>query len=215
MGFEVIAAQPAVVNGVVVHSTNIREALATGRVEDAAALLGRPFSLTGTVQSGDGRGREIGFPTANLGPFAHATVPMDGIYATWARLGGGPPDGERHMAATSIGVRPTFGRGNERRVEAYILDFSGDIYGQKLRLEFAKRLRGEVAYSGVGPLVEQIRKDVEQTRVILSGDFSNSSSGPSGVSSFRAGAVLRHSRASPGPAGAGGNPVPSPLEGES
>jgi riboflavin kinase/FMN adenylyltransferase len=171
LGFRVMTVEPALLGGLPVSSSAIRKALAEGRVDDAGALLGRPFSLTGAVLPGDRRGRELGFPTANLGPFAHATVPMDGIYATWARLDG-ERSGERRMAATSIGVRPTFGRGNERRVEAYILDFSGDIYGQRLRLEFVKRLRGEVAYAGVGPLVEQIRKDVEQTRAVLSSNSS-------------------------------------------
>ena len=162
LGFDVISAEPAVVDGERVSSSAIRKALAEGRVGGAAAMLGRRFSLTGDVLPGDRRGRELGFPTANLGPFAHATVPMDGIYATWAWL-----DGDRHMAATSIGVRPTFGQGNERRVEAYILDFEGDIYGRRLRLEFVERLRGEVGYTGPGPLIEQIKKDVALTRAVL------------------------------------------------
>ena len=162
LGFDVVSAAAASAGGEQVSSTSVRRALAEGRVRDAAALLGRPFSLTGPVLPGDRRGRELGFPTANLGPFANATVPMDGIYATWAYLGG-----ERHMAATSIGVRPTFGQGNERRVEAYILDFERDLYGSRLRLEFVERLRGEAAYPGPGPLIEQIRKDVAQTREVL------------------------------------------------
>ncbi len=172
MGFETLVTQPAHAGGSPVSSSAIRRALAEGSVEVAAALLGRPFSLTGTVLPGDRRGHELGFPTANLGPFAHATVPKDGIYATWAYLDGalgqhGNSTGARHMAATSIGVRPTFGRGNERRVEAYILDFSKDIYGAAMRLEFVKRLRDEVAYAGLQPLIEQIRKDVEATRTVL------------------------------------------------
>lgn len=166
LGFDVVTAAAASAGGEQVSSTSVRRALAQGRVRDAAALLGRPFSLTGVVLPGDRRGRDLGFPTANLGPFAHATVPMDGIYATWAYLGGAP-GGERRMAATSIGVRPTFGQGNERRVEAYILDFNRDLYGSRLRLEFIERLRSEAAYSGPGPLTEQIRKDVAQTREVL------------------------------------------------
>ena len=175
LGFEVVVVGSALTAGAHTSSTAIRTALALGGVDEAAAMLGRHFSLTGTVQSGDRRGREIGFPTANLGPFANATVPMNGIYATWAHLGG-----EKHMAATSIGVRPTFGAGNERRVEAYILDFNRDVYGQKLKLEFVERLRGEVAYTGVGPLVEQIKKDVEQTRSVLNSDRGTPSPGGRG-----------------------------------
>lgn len=167
LGFEVLSLGPAVLNGQPVSSTAIRAALADGKVEDAARLLGRRFALTGTVLPGDRRGRELGFPTANLGPFAHATVPRDGIYATWAHLSGANGHAERHMAATSIGVRPTFGQDNERRVEAYILDFGRDIYGMTLRLEFVRRLRDEAAYTGPGLLIEQIRRDVEQTREIL------------------------------------------------
>jgi riboflavin kinase/FMN adenylyltransferase len=162
LGFDVVSAPAANAGGERVSSTSVRRALAEGRVRAAAALLGRTFSLTGDVLPGDRRGRELGFPTANLGPFAHATVPMDGIYATWAYL-----DGDRHMAATSIGVRPTFGQGNARRVEAYILDFDSDIYGRRLRLEFVERLRDEAAYTGTGQLTEQISKDVAQTREIL------------------------------------------------
>ncbi len=163
IGFDVVSAPLATLDGAPVSSSAVRRALAEGRVQDAARMLGRAFSLTGPVIAGDRRGRELGFPTANLGPFAHATLPMDGIYATWAHL-----DGTRHMSATSIGVRPTFGQQNERRVEAYILDFAQDIYGRSLRLEFVERLRGEVAYSGPGPLAEQIKKDVAQARAILS-----------------------------------------------
>jgi riboflavin kinase/FMN adenylyltransferase len=162
LNFEVATVEPAALGDVQVSSTSIRKALAEGRAGAAAALLGRPFSLTGPVLPGDGRGRGLGFPTANLGPFAHATVPMDGIYATWAWL-----EGKRHMAATSVGVRPTFGQGNERRVEAYILDFAQDIYGRRLRLEFVERLRGELAFPGPELLVEQMKKDVAQTRDIL------------------------------------------------
>ncbi len=173
LGFDVISADPAAVDGVPVSSSAIRKALAEGRVGGAAEMLGRRFSLTGDVQPGDRRGRELGFPTANLGPFAHATVPMDGIYATWAWL-----DGERYKAATSIGVRPTFGQGNERRVEAYILDFEGDIYGRRLRLEFVGRLRDEIAYTGPGPLIEQIKKDVSMTRAVLGQPDSARSDGP-------------------------------------
>ena len=92
-------------------------------------------------------------------------VPGDGIYATWAIV-----DGVRHQGATSIGVRPTFGGGGDRRVETFLLDFSGDLYGKRMTLEFEQRLRGELAFSSVDALVQQMKQDVEQSRAVLSGE---------------------------------------------
>ena len=111
---------------------------------------------------GERRGRTLGYPTANVAAAPDCVLPMDGIYATRALL----DDCTKRLAATSIGVRPTFGAG-ERTVEAYLLDFDGSIYGQRLTLQFARRLRGEVAFDGVPELTEQIRKDVEETRALL------------------------------------------------
>ncbi len=160
-GFEVLSAGPAAHSGETVSSSAVRAALHEGRMEEAAAMLGRPFTLTGTVCHGDKRGRELGYPTANLDISPQAALPKDGIYATWAHV-----DGAKRQAATSIGVRPTFGKGG-RTVEAYILDFEGDLYGRQIRLEFVARLRDEVEFAGVGALVEQMASDVENTRKTL------------------------------------------------
>ena len=110
---------------------------------------------------GAGRGRSLGFPTANLEIAEEMAVPGDGIYATWAHIGD-----RRFMAATSIGMRPTFGV-NERTVEAFVLDFEGDLYGSELRLEFVKRLRDEVAYDTIEALKHQVDVDVDQTKAVL------------------------------------------------
>jgi riboflavin kinase/FMN adenylyltransferase len=148
-----------------VKSSAIRELLAQGQVERVKRMLDRPFSLAGEVETGDRRGRELGFPTANLAPKPSMAVPGDGIYATWAIV-----DGVRYQGATSIGVRPTFGGGGDRRVETFLLDFSGDLYGKRMTLEFEHRLRGELAFSSVDALVQQMKQDVEQSRAVLSGE---------------------------------------------
>ena len=148
-----------------VKSSAIRELLAQGQVERVKRMLDRPFSLAGEVETGDRRGRELGFPTANLAPKPSMAVPGDGIYATWAIV-----DGVRYQGATSIGVRPTFGGGGDRRVETFLLDFSGDLYGKRMTLEFEQRLRGELAFSSVEALVQQMKQDVEQSRAVLSGE---------------------------------------------
>ena len=148
-----------------VKSSAIRELLGQGQVERVKRMLDRPFSLAGEVETGDRRGRELGFPTANLAPKPSMAVPGDGIYATWAIV-----DGVRYQGATSIGVRPTFGGGGDRRVETFLLDFSGDLYGKRMTLEFEQRLRGELAFSSVDALVQQMKQDVEQSRAVLSGE---------------------------------------------
>lgn len=146
-----------------VSSSAIREALAAGEVKVAAQMLDRKYRIDGTVVTGDKRGRELGFPTANIEPSEQLVVPANGIYATEISVAG-----QRHMAATSVGVRPTFG-GGDRTVEAYILDFEGDLYGQPVELEFVERLRGEVKFDGVEPLISQMNIDVTETRAALSG----------------------------------------------
>jgi riboflavin kinase/FMN adenylyltransferase len=146
----------------ILSSTYIRSCIDAGDVVAAAAALGRSHRLEGVVVRGDARGREIGFPTANLLTSAHAAVPADGVYAAWLIRRGQVPA----RAAVSIGSNPTFA-GRERRVEAYILDFDEDIYGERLALDFVERLREQRRYDGVGPLVAQIREDVAQTRTLL------------------------------------------------
>ena len=162
MGFSVKIIEPfAGAGGRPVKSSAVREALARGDVEGVAAQLGRNFSLTGTVVSGAARGGPLGFPTANLQIGEDMAVTGDGIYATWVQVGS-----RRYMAATSIGMRPTF-EGSGHAVEAYLLDFEGDLYGQQVRLEFVRRLRGEERFNTVSDLQKQIHRDVGRTRQIL------------------------------------------------
>jgi len=137
-----------------VSSTRIRDLLRAGEVERAAKLLGRPSELAGTVVAGDARGGTLGFPTANLRPEPGVLVPGYGIYA-------GTADG--HRAAISIGTNPHYG-GDERRIEAFLLDFAGDLYGKRLSLELWQRLRDEQAFGSEAELVAQIDRDVEATR---------------------------------------------------
>jgi riboflavin kinase/FMN adenylyltransferase len=137
-----------------VSSSRIRELLARGEMGEAAGLLGRPPELEGVVVSGDQRGGTLGFPTANLAVEPHLLVPAYGIYAG-AALGG--------RAAISIGVNPHYG-GSERRNEAFLLDFEGDLYGKPLRIELWQRLRDERAFESEEDLVRQIALDVEATR---------------------------------------------------
>lgn len=150
LGFEVRAV-PLVDS---VSSSQIRSLVSTGDVGRAAALLGRPFELEGTVVAGDQRGGTLGFPTANLTVDPRATVPAYGIYAGQT-LG--------HPVAMSIGVNPHYG-GTERRIEAHVLDFDGDLYGRDLRVEVWQRLRGEEAFETEAALLAQITADVEAAR---------------------------------------------------
>jgi riboflavin kinase/FMN adenylyltransferase len=137
----------------IVSSTLIRHLIQLGDVERAARLLGDPFQLRGTVVEGDRRGRTLGFPTANVVPDEALVYPGHGVYAAYAN---GQP------AAVSVGVRPTFGTGRGVLVEAFLIDFEGDLYGIELRLDFVRRLRGERAFATVDALVEQMGRDVEE-----------------------------------------------------
>jgi riboflavin kinase/FMN adenylyltransferase len=137
-----------------VSSTRIRELVAEGGVKDAASLLGRPVEVEGTVVTGDARGGTLGFPTANLAVRPELLVPANGIYAGSAA---------EHRAAVSIGTNPHYG-GRERRVEAHLLDFSGDLYGQRLVVELWQRLRDEQAFDSEDDLVAQIARDVDAAR---------------------------------------------------
>lgn len=147
----------------VISSTEIRKLITVGKVVEAARLMGHPYALQGMVSRGDRRGKAIGFPTANLAYAREKVVPAGGIYACWAYLGG-----EKHRAAVNIGTNPTFTPDKTTlNVEAYLLDFDRDIYGEVLQLEFAARLRDELKYDSVAALVEQIGRDVEQAREVL------------------------------------------------
>ncbi len=161
--FETRVAELVELDGEIVSSTHIRGLVATGQVGEAARALGAPFGMRGTVAHGDKRGRTLGFPTANLVPDPRLAVPDHGIYACRAIL---PGLGE-WTAAVSIGVRPTFVTGRGLLVEAFLLDFDSDIYGRELRLDFIDRLRGEKRFESVEALVEQMHRDVEQTREII------------------------------------------------
>ena len=161
MGFSLKVADVLTDGDRTVRSTAIRKAVGRGDVSQAAEMLGRGFALPGVVVGGVGRGRSLGFPTANLQPPEGLAVPKDGIYAAWAHTDRGP-----FMAATSIGTRPTF-QETDRTVEAFILDFEGDLYGQQLTLEFVRRLRDEEKYESVGELQAQVDLDVMRTRDIL------------------------------------------------
>ena len=173
VGFSVTVVQLLSDGGGAVRSTAIREMLAAGDVSAVNGLLGRRFVLEGTVVRGAGRGGPLGIPTANLGFPDGMAVPGDGIYAAWARIEGEPS--RPRMAATSIGTRPTFDAG-DRSVEAFVLDFEGDLYGREVRLEFVERLRDEEKYDSVEALLEQIDLDVARTRDIL-GRAASSESG--------------------------------------
>ena len=146
-----------------ISSTRIRALVSEGEVTEAAGLLGRPYVLRGEVVLGDKRGRSIGFPTANVLPDTDGLIPARGVYAGFVRFGG-----KEHAACTNVGVAPTFGR-TESRVEAHLLDFEGDLYGRVVDVSFIKRIREERRFSGVDELTGQIRRDVEEARIIAGG----------------------------------------------
>jgi riboflavin kinase/FMN adenylyltransferase len=156
------------VKGEIVSSSHIRGLVLAGEVEQATNFLGAPFQMRGEVVHGDERGRELGFPTANLVPDDALVCPGHGVYACWADTG----DGALLPAAVNIGVRPTFDTGRGELIEAYILDFEGDLYGKQLRLDFLSRLRGERRFTTAEALVEQMHRDVEQTREIAASQSS-------------------------------------------
>ncbi|CAA9224997.1 MAG: FMN adenylyltransferase / Riboflavin kinase [uncultured Acidimicrobiales bacterium] len=148
-----------------VSSTAIRSALAAGDLASANRMLGRPHEARGLVHPGDERGRELGFPTANVAVPDDVLLPADGIYAGWYER----PDGSVHPAAISLGRRPTFYVDQAASLlEAHLLDFSGDLYGEEARVRFVSRLRGEERYESVEALVEQMAKDCVAARAALS-----------------------------------------------
>ena len=147
-----------------VSSTRIRHALAEGDLVGANALLGRPYEVRGLVAHGDERGRELGFPTANVSVPGDILLPADGIYAGWYER----PDGSVHPAAISLGRRPTFyAEAHASLLEAHLLDFSGDLYGEHARVRFIAFLRGEVRFDSADELIAQIGCDVDEARRIL------------------------------------------------
>jgi riboflavin kinase / FMN adenylyltransferase len=155
--FETRIAPLVEVDQEIVSSTLIRHLIQLGDIERADRLLGDPFQLRGTVVEGDRRGRTLGFPTANVVPDEALVYPGHGVYAAYAN---------GHPAAVSVGVRPTFGTGRAVLVEAFLIDFDGDLYGAELRLDFVRRLRGERAFPTVEALVEQMGRDVEEAATV-------------------------------------------------
>jgi riboflavin kinase / FMN adenylyltransferase len=146
------------VEGETVSSSRVRALIAAGDVEQAMHCLGAPFMVEGPVVEGDRRGRDLGFPTANLVPDDRRVVPGHGVYAAFAN--GNP-------AAVNVGIRPTFETGRGLLIEAYLIDFEGDLYGQNLRVAFVKRLRGERRFPGTEELIAAMHKDVQDAREIL------------------------------------------------
>ena len=160
-GFAVRVASPVHVGGTLVGSTLIRRLLRAGEVREAARFLGRWYAVRGEVIQGDRRGTQLGFPTANMPPPEDKVIPTTGIYAALARIEQGT-----YQAAVSIGTRPTFGPG-PLMIEAYLLEFSGDLYGAAAEIHFVERLRDEMTFSSTDALVRQMRDDVEEAQRVL------------------------------------------------
>jgi riboflavin kinase/FMN adenylyltransferase len=164
-GYEVHVIPPVQLGGEVVSSTRVRETLRAGDVARAAEYLGRRYILPGVVMRGAGRGRPLGIPTANLDVAEERAVPGPGVYACWAVV-----QGHRHRAVANVGFRPTFEEAPPRPVvEAHLLAFDADLYGQEVGLEFVARLRDERKFSGPQELLEQIRRDIRRAEEILAG----------------------------------------------
>jgi len=161
MGFSVTAVPPMTMDGEVVSSTAIRKALAEGDMKQARKLLGRPFRLRGRVVTGDRRGWELGFPTANLEVAPGQALPTGGVYACRAYI-----EGKAYSAMTNIGSRPTFG-GGEQLIEVYLLDYNGDLYGHELAIDIIGRLRDEKKFDTAEQLKEQIAEDIKQGKAML------------------------------------------------
>ena len=163
LGFEVQALPSVMVDGVRVSSTAVREALAAGRLEHAARLLGRPYSISGRVVHGDGLGRKLGFPTANV-QMKHNLPPVQGIFAVEVEGVAEKP----LRGAASLGVRPTVTERGRAVLEVYLIDFEGDLYGKHLRVDFLHKLRDEEKYVDLDTLKRQIAVDVENTKAYFS-----------------------------------------------
>ncbi len=163
LGYGTQAIGPVKNGGAIVSSSMLRRQIQNGEVTAAAESLGRSYALSGPVVHGDGRGRKINIPTANIDYSPDKVIPAFGVYATWAWV-----EGKRYRAATNIGINPTFTPDKETpNVEAHLLDFDRDLYGQEMTLEFVARLRDERKFQGVDALLEQIHADIEETRRAL------------------------------------------------
>ena len=175
-GHQVEVVPPFVVGGHELHSSEIRRLIASGEVDNANRLLGREYAMAGPVEAGERVGRQLGFPTANIGVEPNKLIPALGAYAGRARLfpshhrgegqGEGLKPAETFVAALSVGYRPTFG-GTQLRVEAFLLDFEGDLYQQRLELRFVRYLHADIKFPSTGELVHQLKRDVAETRRIV------------------------------------------------
>ncbi len=161
LGFTVETIPPFTIDGEVVSSTLIRQALAQGDMAKVTKLMGHPFDLVGEVVPGEKRGQALGFPTANLDIQPQQALPGDGVYATVAQV-----DGKRFASATNVGTRPTFGDG-ARTVEVHLLDYQGDLYGKQVKTEFVWKLRNEQYFTSSEQLKRQMKEDIENVRAIL------------------------------------------------
>lgn len=160
LGFDVDEVKPVDARDGTVSSTRVRESLMSGDVEHAAEMLGRPYELRGLVVMGDGRGRELGYPTANVHVSNDALVPGDGVYGGHYVM----PDGSVYDTAISVGTRPTFYEDGASLVEAHVLDFDGDLYGQHAVVRFTSRIRGQERFDSLDDLIKQIEADVDDVR---------------------------------------------------
>jgi len=161
MGFDVTVVPPLVINGEVVSSTTIRKALADADMKKVHNLLGRSYELTGKVVTGYGRGTGLGFPTANIEVGGDRALPPDGVYTGWAHL-----NGNAYQAMTNIGKNPTFGE-NRRTIEAFLIDYKGDLYDANLKLEIVARLREEKKFESVDELKKQVAADIKEGKKLL------------------------------------------------
>ncbi|MDK2984954.1 MAG: riboflavin kinase / adenylyltransferase [Clostridia bacterium] len=161
-GFQVETVPPVYINGEIVSSSLIREKIKNGNITMAKNYLGYYPCLFGKVVSGEKRGRELGFPTANILPEHQALLPKHGVYSTQIEI-----DGEKYYSITNVGIKPTFGK-YETSVETHILNFSGDIYNKQVNLNFIERLRDEQRFSSKEELITQIKKDIEKARISFS-----------------------------------------------
>jgi riboflavin kinase/FMN adenylyltransferase len=159
------------VEGEIISSSHVRGLVAAGEVEHASRFLGAPFRMRGTVAHGEKRGRELGFPTANLVPDPELVCPGNGVYATRVTFDPSPgAPGQTYCAATNVGVRPTFESGLGLLVEPYVVDFEGDLYDRTMTVEFVRRLRGEHRFDSAEALIEQMHRDVALARTVCAGD---------------------------------------------
>jgi riboflavin kinase/FMN adenylyltransferase len=161
MGFKVTVVPPLVINGEVVSSTAIRQAMAAGDMPRVRKLAGHYFSLHGKVVPGTGRGEGLGFPTANLNVSTGQALPPDGVYTSWAHI-----NGEAYESLTNVGLCPTFDN-TERTIETYIIDYSGDLYGNDLYVDLVGKLRDEEKFGSIDKLKVQIADDIKRGRKIL------------------------------------------------